>query len=532
MRSFASLYAALDGTTSTNAKLRALAEYFRLAPAHDAAWAAYFLTGRRLTRVVRTADLRDASLEASDLPPWLFEASYEAVGDLAETIALLLPSPAKAVDESLAFWVEQRIAPLRDLDPAQVRARLIEAWSLLDREGRFLFVKLLTGALRVGVGRELVHRAVAEIAGVPVGDVAQRLTGPWQPTPAFWDVVHATHGADEPHRPYPFCLAYPLDTPPQNLGPRDAWQAEWKWDGIRVQMISRHGEVTLWSRGEELVSEQFPELVTAGRKLPPGTVLDGEIVAWPAGSDLPAPFSLLQRRLGRKQPGMAMLRDVPVRMIAYDLLEHSGSDLRAATLRTRRGELERLAASIDPSCVVISPVLHDASWEALEQARAGARERRAEGLMLKHLDSAYAAGRTRGIWWKWKIEPHRIDAVLLYAQPGSGRRASLLTDYTFGVWHDGTLVPFAKAYSGLTDAEIREMDNWIRRHTIERFGPVRHVEPAQVFELAFEAIQLSKRHRSGVAVRFPRIARWRKDKRPEDADALDALKALAEVSSR
>ena len=530
MLAFAKLYAALDGTTSTNAKVRALIEYFRASPPLDAAWTAYFMTRRRLTRLVRTADLREAAMTAAAVPAWLFDACYESVGDLAETISLLLPPAAATSDASLASWIEQRIRPLAHLEPTTVQRELIASWSQLDLDGRFLFVKLLTGALRVGVGRELVHRALAEIAGVPAVDIAQRLTGPWHPSSMFWDELHGHHGDEAPHRPYPFCLAHPLDAPVDTLGEREKWQAEWKWDGVRVQLMARHGSVTLWSRGEELVTDQFPEITVAGRRLAPDTVLDGEIVAWRAGDEHPASFALLQRRLGRKAPGAATLRDLPVRMIAFDVLESAGRDWRAQPLSLRRRALEVVVGDLDAVHISTSPLLAQATWHELSNARSTAREHNAEGLMLKRLDSAYAAGRTRGTWWKWKIEPHRVDAVLLYAQPGSGRRASLLTDYTFGVWHEGALVPFAKAYSGLTDAELREIDNWIRFHTVERFGPVRHVEPIQVFELAFEAIQVSKRHKSGIAVRFPRITRWRKDKRAQDADRLDTLRALASAS--
>jgi len=469
-------------------------------------------------------------MTAAAIPPWLFDACYESVGDLAETISLLLPPSEATSDASLASWIEERIRPLAQLEPASVQRELIASWSQLDRDGRFLFVKLLTGALRVGVGRELVHRALADIAGVPAVDIAQHLTGPWHPSAMFWDEVRGKHSAEAPHRPYPFCLAHALDAPVDTLGAREAWQAEWKWDGVRVQLMARHGTVTLWSRGEELVTDQFPEIAAAGRRLAHNTVLDGEIVAWRIGDEHPASFALLQRRLGRKAPGPTTLRDFPVRMIAFDVLESAGDDWRAQPLSVRRRALEGLVSDLEAVHICTSPLLTQATWHELSDARSTAREHNAEGLMLKRVDSAYAAGRTRGTWWKWKIEPYRVDAVLLYAQPGSGRRASLLTDYTFGVWDQGALVPFAKAYSGLTDAELRQVDNWIRLHTVERFGPVRHVEPIQVFELAFEAIQVSTRHKSGVAVRFPRIARWRRDKLAQDADTLDTLRALASAS--
>ncbi len=528
MRSFTALYVALDASTRTTAKVAALCAYFRTVPALDAAWATYFLTGRKLKRLVRTADLRRAAITASGIPDWLFEASHEAVGDFAETVALLLPPPTHQDDQTLAEWMDQRVAPLAGLPPGEVELRLHDAWARLDRDARLVFGKLLSGAFRVGAGPQLVIRALGEAAGIPSGDVAQRLTGDWLPRTDFWEWLRGTQSPSgpAPHRPYPFLLAHALDVPIETLGPREAWQAEWKWDGVRAQLIVDAAGASLWSRGGDLVSEQFPEAMDAARTLPPGTIVDGELLAWSRDIDVPAPFATLQRRLGRKAPGRRVLQEAPVVLLAYDLLQSDGVDMRAEPLHVRRAALERLLADVGP-VVRLAPVLAGGSWEQLRDLRAAARARHAEGLMLKRLDSAYEAGRVRGSWWKWKIDPHTIDAVLVYAQAGSGRRASLYTDYTFAVWHEGALVPFAKAYSGLDDAEIRRLDAWIRSHTLEKFGPVRSVEPAQVFELAFEGVQVSKRHKSGVAVRFPRIVRWRQDKLAADADTLKALAELA-----
>jgi DNA ligase-1 len=399
---------------------------------------------------------------------------------------------------------------------------------MLDRDGRFVFGKLLTGAFRVGAARQLVYRALADVAGVPLADVAHRLIGEWTPTPAFFDWLRG-EGVTLPaaaHRPYPFFLAHALDNPPATLGALADFQVEWKWDGIRAQLIVRSDGASVWSRGEDLVSAAFPELVAAARALPAGTVIDGEILAWADGADAPLPFASLQQRLNRKSPGPRLQKDVPVVLLAYDLLEADGQDVRAEPLAVRRARLEALLP--EGPVIRLSPTLDVAQWSDVDPARARAREHRAEGLMLKRLDAAYGVGRVRGPWWKWKVEPYTIDAVMVYAQAGHGRRASLFTDYTFAVWgDDGELVPFAKAYSGLSDAEIREVDGWVRSHTIERFGPVRRVEPLQVFELAFEGLQVSKRHKSGVATRFPRIARWRKDKPAREADTLATLRALA-----
>ena len=527
MRGFTDLYLALDASTKTNAKIGALAAYFASAPAADVAWATYFLTGRKLKRIVGTRDLVAAALGASTVPQWLFEASYAAVGDLAETVSLLLPPPTQRDDRSLAAWVEGEIAPLAGLPSPEVQARLRAAWDRLDRDERFVFGKLLTGAFRVGAARQLVYRALAQVHGLPVADVAHRLIGEWSPSDAFVEWLHgAARDGATAHRPYPFFLAHALQDAPAALGDIADWQAEWKWDGIRAQLVVREDGASLWSRGEELVSASFPEIVDAARALPAGTVIDGELLAWADGATRPLPFASLQQRLNRKLPSARLMRDVPVVLLAYDLLEDRGADIRALPLRERRARLEALLPL--PPRLLLSPRIDAVDWTAIESARERSREMRAEGVMLKRRDAAYGVGRARGPWWKWKIDPYTIDAVLVYAQPGSGRRASLLTDYTFAVRDDdGSLVPFAKAYSGLSDEEIREVDRWIRSHTLERFGPVRRVEPIQVFELAFEGLQVSPRHKSGVATRFPRIARWRRDKPAAEADTLRTLKEMA-----
>jgi DNA ligase-1 len=429
----------------------------------------------------------------------------------------------------------------------------------LGRWERFTLFKLLTGELRLGVSQTLVVRAVAQAADLPATSIAARLMGEWTPS-ASWFAEVMSPGVTEADRsrPYPFCLAAPIDNTLVEpaaiaalLGDRAGWLAEWKWDGIRAQLIVRGGRVYLWSRGEELITDRFPEVAGVATGFSDGTVLDGEILAW--RGDRPLAFAALQQRIGRERQVARVARDIPVVFMAYDVLEHAGVDVRATPLVDRRARLEAIVAGLPPAVaeppasaarapllpfedeapagpaqdtIRVSPVVTEATWDALAGVRAESRRLAVEGLMLKRLTSAYGVGRKRGDWWKWKIDPHTIDAVLIYAQPGSGKRASLLTDYTFGVWHDGELVPVAKAYSGLTNEEILEMDRWIRRHTVERFGPVRHVEPIHVFELGFEAIAPSTRHRSGIAVRFPRMLRWRKDKPASEADTLAALEAL------
>jgi DNA ligase-1 len=526
VREFARLYTALDETTATGEKIAALADYFRSAPPADAAWAVHFLTGRRPKRLVSSAKLAAWAADAAEIPPWLFEESHAMVGDLAETITLLLPDAGASSDRPLAHWVEQRLLPLRGQDEMVQRQEMQRAWRELDHRERFVWNKFITGAFRVGASARLVERALALASGVPEGAIAHRLMGGWEPTPEFFTRLVASDVSDaDASRPYPFYLAYPLEDPLETLGDPGEWLAEWKWDGIRAQLIRRAGRTFLWSRGDELLSGGFPEVESAGALLPEGTVLDGELLPWSDGR--PLPFAQMQRRIGRRSPTRKILDEIPVVLVAYDLLEASGQDLRAEPLDDRRRRLAALLA-MTPSAgrLTLSPPVEAADWPAGTAARGRVRELGAEGLMLKRLASGYGVGRRKGDWWKWKVEPYSVDAVLMYAQPGSGRRAGLFTDYTFGVWDEGRLVAFAKAYSGLTDGEIRKVDAFVRRNTLEKHGPVRVVSPELVFELAFEGIQASARHKSGVAVRFPRMARWRSDKRPEDADSLAMVRAL------
>jgi DNA ligase-1 len=532
MQRFAQLYRDLEDSTKTLDKLAALRSYFAEAPAADAAWALYFLTGQKIKRAVNTRVLRTCIAELTGLPDWLVDESYDAVGDLGETLAWLAPSVTPTEDESLAETVERRIQSLVGLDAAEQSERVKQTWRELSDRERLVFNKLITSEFRVGAARTLVTRALGELAGVDQPTMAHRLSGAWSPTAEAFDAI--MHGADEadPAHPYPFFLAHPLEGDPAALGSPGDWQAEWKWDGIRSEVVRRGETLAVWSRGEELVTDRFPELLPAFEKLPSGTVLDGEIMAWRTDAalniDSPLPFAVLQKRIGRLRVTPKIQADAPVALVAYDLLEHEGVDIRPLPLVERRARLEQIISQLVEQRVRLSPTVAFDSWDELKQRWLEARERGVEGLMLKRRDAPYGVGRQRGPWWKWKSQPFSIDAVLIYAQPGHGRRASLLTDYTFGLWDEGVLVPVAKAYSGLTDDEIRQVDAFIRQHTTEKFGPVRVVEPRLVFELHFEGVQKSTRHKSGVAVRFPRMHRWRQDKQPADADMLATLKAMAQ----
>jgi len=532
MRRFATLYEALDTTTSINAKVDAMVDYFTTAPAEDAAWAVFLLMGQRFKRLVRSASLREWATAAADMPAWLFEECYASVGDLAETITLVLDERgdiAEGHDLPLHRWVIERIEPLRRLEPDEQQAEITSWWRALPRRERFVVNKLLTGALRVGVSRTLVERAVARVADLPRETVAHRLMGGWDASAGAWRALIAQDdGEADLARPYPFFLAYALDEPLDALGDVADWMIEDKWDGIRGQLIRRGGETFLWSRGEDLVTERYPEIEAMAAALPDGTVLDGEILAWRDGA--PLPFSVLQKRIGRKRVGKKTLADAPVTFMAYDQLEHAGEDLRERPGHERRACLEATLQGLDG--FELSTIVDVSSWSDVEAHRASARDRRVEGLMLKRRDAPYGVGRKRGAWFKHKLAPITIDAVLIYAQAGHGKRASLFTDYTFAVWRDDELTPIAKAYSGLDNAEIRELDRWIRSNTIERFGPVRSVPAEHVFEIAFEGLHRSTRHKSGLAVRFPRIARWRRDKGPGDADHLDRLVEMVERLER
>jgi DNA ligase-1 len=521
MKAFANLYAALDETTKTNEKIEALVRYFRSTPPDDAIWAVHFLIGRRIKRLIEVRKLVEWAIGEAGIPEWIFGDCYSAVGDLAETIALLLPPPSATTGAPLHYWVEERLLTLREWPDDRRRESLAFAWREMDELQRFVWNKLITGEFRVGVSQLLVVRALAEFTGLKTEAVAHRLMGDWIPNAAFYRQLTVKETGDtDVSRPYPFFLAYPIEGEPSQLGEPGDWIAEWKWDGIRSQLIRRDQQTFVWSRGEELVTERFPELKALGATLPEGTVIDGEILPWKDG--LPLPFAQMQRRIGRKALGAKILAEVPVVLLAYDLLELEGEDIREWPIEQRR---EKLAVLAHEPMILSAPVAFT-TWDELAMLRQDSREKRVEGFMLKRRGSPYRAGRRRGDWWKWKIEPYSVDCVLIYAQPGNGKRASLLTDYTFGVWDSGELVPFAKAYSGLTNDEIAEVDAWIRRNTEERFGPVRKVKPELVFELAFEGIQKSPRHRSGIAVRFPRMARWRKDKPATEADTIETIRAL------
>ncbi len=527
MKQFALLFATLDQTNKTNDKVTILKDFFLNASDPDKVWALALFTHKRPRKQVNSTLLRRWAAEVSELPDWLFDESYGVVGDLAETISLLLPFPQYIQDEDLTWWMNY-LLKLKDYDELVKKEKIITAWNMMNQQERFVFIKLMTGSFRIGVSQSLVVRALSEVSGIEKNVLFHRLMGNWDPVESnFHDLILLQNTADNLSKPYPFFLAHPVDSSPESLGDPAEWQAEWKWDGIRSQFIKRKTEIFIWSRGEDLITEKFPELHILQDNLPDGIVIDGEILPFKEGK--PLSFSLLQTRIGRKNLSKKILHDAPVVIVAYDLLEWEGEDIRAKPLEERRKLLQDIIAQANVHQLVLSPIVIFETWDQLHQKRDQSREMLAEGLMLKRKISSYNVGRKRGEWWKWKIAPLTIDGVLIYAQKGSGRRADIYTDYTFAVWHENQLIPFAKAYSGLTDQEMNKIDAFIKRNTQERFGPVRTVIPKLVFEIAFEGIQDSSRHKSGVAVRFPRILRWRHDKKVEDANTLDDLKAFLKL---
>ncbi|WP_411275200.1 ATP-dependent DNA ligase [Daejeonella sp.] len=526
MKRFTELFLQLDRTNKTNEKVELLKGYFLSAPDDDKIWALALFTGRRPARKIKSSQVQEWALELAGIPQWLFRESYGSVGDLAETVSLILPQPTETSKEkSLAEWFAA-LANLKNASDDEKKQFILDAWKQLSSFEIFVFNKLLMGSFRIGVSQTLVTRAIADTAESTPAIISHRLMGSWEPTTTTYkDLIHSENSADEFSKPYPFYLSHAIQGTVDGLGNHKDWFAEWKWDGIRSQIIYREGEIYIWSRGEELITDKFPELLVLKNYLPEGTVLDGELICF--GDTKPLSFNVLQTRIGRKNLTKKILEEAPAVFIAYDIMEFGGKDIRSEEQQIRRNILADIvhAAGI-PAIFKLSPLLEFTTWQELKDLHLRAREFAAEGFMLKHMEAKYLAGRKKGDWWKWKTDPLSIDAVLVYAQKGSGRRAELYTDYTFAVWDGEKLVPFAKAYSGLTDKELGKVDYFIKRNTLEKFGPVRTVKAELVFEIGFEGINASTRHKSGIAVRFPRILRWRMDKTAKEADTLDNLRTL------
>ncbi len=526
---FAQLVTQVSTSTKTNDKLQSLVDYFAVAPDNDKVWVIAIFSGRRPRRTVNSRLMRDWCSEITGYPSWLFDESYHTVGDLAETLALLLPETKQEgqVNKNLSDYLEMFIA-IEKQDESVRKKYITDSWNQMNRDERFVFNKLITGSFRIGVSQKTIVNALSKTVELAPAVIAHRISGNWDPvTTTFKDLLSETASISDFSKPYPFYLAYALEDVPASLGAPSDWQAEWKWDGIRGQIIKRNNELFVWSRGEELMTDKFPEYIILKDLLPEGVVIDGEII--PSVDGKPLPFSVLQTRIGRKNIGKKQLQDAPICFFAYDLLEHNGTDIRGLSLLERRARLEEIILPISNKSIQISEIINFNSWDELEEIRKHSREMNSEGIMLKRKASDYKVGRKRGDWWKWKIDPLTIDCVMVYAQKGSGRRSNLYTDYTFAVKDGDKLVTFTKAYSGLTDKEFAQVDNFVKRNSIEKFGPVRTVKPELVFEIAFEGIAASNRHKSGVALRFPRMSRWRKDKTAEEINTLDDLKQMLNI---
>ncbi|MDP9955825.1 DNA ligase-1 [Epilithonimonas hungarica] len=524
MRHFAELINALESTNKTNAKIDAIIDYLERAPDDDKLWFIALFTGKRPKRNVNTNYMKEWALEITKLPFWLFQESYSSVGDLGETLSLILPPPTEKIEKSLSEWMNE-IVGLKNKSDAEKKEFVLNSWNGLDYTERLIFNKLLGGSFRIGVSDKTLINALTKFSGQEASTLMHSLMGKWQPDEvSFKELISAENINPDNSKPYPFCLAYALEKDLEELGTPDEWLIEYKWDGIRGQIIRRNDEVFIWSRGEELVTEQFPEIKEVVQNMKGNFVIDGEILA--VKDDKVLNFNELQKRLNRKTLTKKMLSEIPIQVFAYDLLELEGTDLREKPISARRAMLEELLLNENPENIKISQIIDFENWEDLNQIRENSRDINSEGLMLKQKNSPYHSGRKKGDWWKWKINPLTIDAVLIYAQKGSGRRSAYYTDYTFAVKNEDKLVTIAKAYSGLTDKEIMEVSKFVNKNAIEKFGPVRTVKPELVFEIAFEGIGFSNRHKSGVALRFPRILRWRKDKTVDEIDNIEEIKKL------
>lgn len=525
MRAFAQLFSHLELSNKTGVKVAALTDFLRTSSLEDKTWLVALFTGKRPKRPVTSTLMKMWTLEETGIPEWLFVECYSNTGDLSETISLLLPKPTKQkVDKPLHIWMNEIIA-LGKYTQEEKRAYVVSAWKELSQQERFIFNKLVGGSFRVGVSTQLLVRALSAYSDLETSYITQRIIGQWNPQENNLDDLLFSENIElNLSKPYPFALAYPIENTPNNLGHPNEWQAEYKWDGIRGQIIKRKSEIFIWSRGEDLVTEAFPDLASRVKEFTEDNfVLDGEILPYNDGQILP--FSELQKRLNRKIISPKLQKEIPLAFYAYDLLEYQDKDIRHLPLSERRELLFSLIQSA-PEGIFPSSDIDFSSWESLEKLQEKSRNLNAEGVMLKRKNGNYPVGRKKGFWWKWKVQPFTLDAVLIYAQKGSGRRSAHYTDYTFAIRKGEELVTIAKAYSGLTDKEIQEISRWVKRNSIEKFGPVRTVKAELIFEIGFEGISESKRHKSGFALRFPRILRWRKDKTIDEIDNIETLQSL------
>jgi len=518
MRLFGQLLQACLQEPKTLQKISLLSDYFNEESPENMPMALHFLMGENMGRFCSGRQLREWAAQLLGLPDWLVDESYEALGDNSETISLLFPNKPSSLAHDLKAVCE-RIQQLKS-EPIDVKKDwIIDVWSKSSRDDIYTFNKLLGGGIRIGASKKNVLKALSRTVHLDVDILEQRLLGTWEPTKIAYDaLVNPDDIAGKGTCPYPFFLASPIQDVDATLMPFSDWQIEPKWDGIRAQLVHRQEGTQLWSRGNDLISDQFPDILDSASELPYG-VYDGEVLAW--GADGPQPFADLQKRLNRKKVTRQLLASIPCIMMLYDCLEFEGVDVREQALHERCKKIRDLR----PPFYTSNPLTLN-GVSALNDYVKNARNNRVEGVIIKRLSSAYKSGRVRGDWWKLKVDPLLLDVVIMYAQKGKGIRSGLFTDYTFGVWDNNQLVPIGKAYSGLTNDEIKQVHQILNNHLTDRFGPVRGVSPCVVLEVAFDSIQESPRHKSGLALRFPRINRLRLDKPVEEANSLEDARAL------
>jgi len=544
LNNFSELFLNLDSSNSTNNKIEVLKNYFLSNDPIDNSWAIYLLTGKSNKRFISGRYLKNLFSELYEYPVWLIDTCYLKVGDSAEVITLLLKNKSTSrkkvlLNISLNELLSKTIPDLSKLNDEEKNFKIKNMWETLPEDNHLIFNKILTGTFRVGVSIGLITKSISKLINIDEEIISHRLMGNFEPSIDSYEfLINKNINLQELNsKPFPFLLANTIEDKIFKHSIND-FQFEWKYDGIRMQLIKRSGNVSLWTRGQELVNDSFPELVDKMSHIKDDFVLDGELLVWNFKEQIAFDFSLLQKRINRKSPTRSIQIKYPIIFIAYDLLEINGRDIREIKLENRRIELEKYfskwhnktennISAIFKICNLIFPK----DWPDALNYKEKSRENNTEGLIIKKKTSIYSSGRKRGIWWKYKVDPMQLDAVLIYAKGGSGRRAGLYTDYSFALWKDKELIKFASAYSGLTNIEIKELDKWIRKNTIEKFGPVRSLKPEMVFEISFEKIQISKRHKSGIAVRFPRITKWRKDKKINDADSLEnAYELMRKIS--
>ena len=541
MRNFATLFKELDETAQADLKIEALINYFKKVPPEDLAWTVSLLLGRKIKQVISVKRLRKWSVELTQIPDWLLAECLNNVGDLAETISLILPFEGNSENIPLHVWIEQCIFPLKDQQEEIQKEKIVSFWHQLNSVERFLFNKLVTGSFHVDIPPKLIIKALSSFCSLNEKYISQRLIGNWVPTAGFFNFLCTSNVSDTmANIPYPFNPVVQLDLKVEDLGNINQWLFEWKWNGIRSQIIKRENKVFIWSHDEDLLNDSFPELYELGSILPDGTVIEGIII--PIRDNILLPSAELKKRIAKRYPVKKILSDIPVSFVAFDLLEFDKEDIRNKSLNQRRNLLKEILNDITDKRIILSGVVECNSWKDLKIARSEAGKKSVDGLMLKRLYSPYSIGSETivsamqsGIlttnWYKWKNDPLTINAILLYARLEQGSTSPLFKEYTFALWHDGKLIPFAKTSSGLTDEEIIQVDSFIRKNTLGKFGPVRTVKPELVFKLEFDGIQKSSRNKSGIVVLSPHITRWHHYKKIEEAGSLNSLTILLNNSS-